>query len=388
MGRKILIFGNFPFGSSGEFIDTNHFATYFAHRGDEVDFITPPAYLVDTLSFNKKRFNLLKRHYRGKIKIEENLHQYTPLSTLPIRNNPLLGSNLNLKLFSLFFRATEYTRKVYDICITSQGFMLLWTDYIRSRLFIYRYNDIIDGFKRHPEGLMRYEKEFIKRRSPLILAVNDRLKGHLSLRYPDYNNIKVLPNGVDTELFYKADPEPELVKIRKKKLVFCGGIDFWVDTELLYETAHRLKDCVLILIGPAYVDIDRIIRLPNVLYLGPRRYEEIPSLLKACDIGLIPFKKERLTEFVEKPLKYYEYLAAGLVVVAKGVVPSGEKNPYFKNVRDSELFIETIEKMDIIPINKREEISKSVAEADWKRIFERLEEFIKEGVEGKDENTC
>lgn len=378
MGRKILIFGNFPFNLQNEFIDTNHFALYFARKGDEVDFVTPPAYIADFfIPFFKRRFKTLVNHLKSSIKIEDNLYQYTPLTFLPIRNNLLLGSKLNLSLFSIGFALSKLTQKEYDICITSQGFMLVWVNYIKAKLYIYRYNDIIDGFSEHPKRLFEFERDFIINKNPLILAVNNRLSTHLKEAYPDYNKIDILPNGVDTELFKNVEPDKELMSIKKKKIVFCGGIDFWVDIDLLYDTAKELLDeVVLILIGPAYVDIKRLLSLPNVVYLGPKRYNEIPSLLKACDIGLIPFKKGRLTEFVEKPLKYYEYLASGLYVIAAGLATSDYNNPFFKNIKDHKLFIETIRKTDIIGMQKRREISLTVEGDNWQNIFLRLESII------------
>ncbi|MCX7943465.1 MAG: glycosyltransferase [Deltaproteobacteria bacterium] len=377
MDRKILIFGNFPFNSTSEFIDTNHFANYFASIGDNVDFVTPPAYVPDfCLFFLKNRLSTLKNYLHSSIQIRDNLFQYTPLSFLPIRNNSILGSKFNTKLFSLGFKSTSLSRKNYDICITSQGFMLIWSQYVNAKLFIYRYNDIIDGFKDNPPILNEYENTFVKYKSPIILAVNQRLAEYLHKKYPENKNIKILPNGVDIDFFKNAKPDEELIKIKKKKLVFCGGVDFWVDTDLLYETARRLTDSILIIIGPSYTNIDKLLSLPNVVYLGPKKYEQIPSLLKACDIGLIPFKKNRLTEFVEKPLKYYEYLAAGLMVISTGLAHTTEKNPYFKNCRDPQLFIETIEKTEVMKVTDRWKISSTVNENDWKSIFSELELII------------
>lgn len=384
MSRKILVFGNFPFNLKNEFIDTNHYALYFARNGDEVDFVTPPAYYVDfLLPFISSRKQVLKNGLSSFIEIENNLRQYTPIVPFPIRNNLLLGSGLNLSVFSHSFKFSPITRKEYDICITSQGFMLLWSRYVKSNIFIYRYNDLLEGFSNHPEELSKYEEEFIKERRPIILTVNKRLLNYLKERYPEYEKIKILPNGVDIELFSKCEPDKELASIRKKKAVFCGGIDFWVDVELLYNLAKDLKDIILVLIGPAKVNIDKLINLPNVIYLGARKYTEIPSLIKACDVGLIPFKRDRLIEYVEKPLKYYEYLASGLPVVATGLSESEEKNPYFKNYKDKKLFIEAVEKMAIIGSSERERISSSVMSCSWSKRFEMLEEFIKEDLKGR-----
>ena len=48
---------------------------------------------------------------------------------------------------------------------------------------------------------------------------------------------------------------------------------------------------------------------------GPRTYGELPDVLRAADAGLIPYARNELTESIF-PMKVYEYLAAGLPVVA------------------------------------------------------------------------
>ena len=57
-------------------------------------------------------------------------------------------------------------------------------------------------------------------------------------------------------------------------------------------------------------------REPNVHLLGPARLRRsCPSVLRGADAGLIPYARNELTESIF-PMKVYEYLAAGLPVVA------------------------------------------------------------------------
>jgi len=55
--------------------------------------------------------------------------------------------------------------------------------------------------------------------------------------------------------------------------------------------------------------------LPNGTMLGPRPYADLPAYLAAMDVGLIPFQHDPVTYHAD-PIKAYEYLAAGLPVVA------------------------------------------------------------------------
>jgi teichuronic acid biosynthesis glycosyltransferase TuaH len=69
------------------------------------------------------------------------------------------------------------------------------------------------------------------------------------------------------------------------------------------------------MLGPVGTDVSKIRRMTNVRLLGPRPYASVPSYLAAMDVGLIPFKQQPVTYHAD-PIKAYEYLAAGLPVVA------------------------------------------------------------------------
>jgi hypothetical protein len=55
--------------------------------------------------------------------------------------------------------------------------------------------------------------------------------------------------------------------------------------------------------------------LPNVYVLGCRPYAEVPLYMKEAQVGLIPFRVSEMIHSVH-PIKLYEYMAAGLPVVA------------------------------------------------------------------------
>ena len=54
---------------------------------------------------------------------------------------------------------------------------------------------------------------------------------------------------------------------------------------------------------------------PNIHLLGPRPYAELPAYLRGADVGLIPALINDYTRAMF-PMKFFEYLAAGLPVVA------------------------------------------------------------------------
>ncbi len=93
-----------------------------------------------------------------------------------------------------------------------------------------------------------------------------------------------------------------------------------LDVSLLAELARARPAWSFALVGPVGAgdpgtDVSALRREPNIHLLGPRPYERLPAVLRAADAGLIPYARNALTESVF-PMKVYEYLAAGLPVVA------------------------------------------------------------------------
>jgi glycosyltransferase involved in cell wall biosynthesis len=129
-----------------------------------------------------------------------------------------------------------------------------------------------------------------------------------------------LPHGVDFNHFYSAVDTPgrmppELEHLPRPLLGFYGTLAPWVDAELLRQVARAFPQASIVLIGPIWIDFAVPRELPNVHWIGPRAYQDLPSYAAHFDVGLIPFRQNVLTSCVN-PLKLLEYLALGLPVVS------------------------------------------------------------------------
>jgi UDP-galactopyranose mutase len=84
-----------------------------------------------------------------------------------------------------------------------------------------------------------------------------------------------------------------------------------------------------VLIGPiAKIARTDIPDLPNVHWLGPKPYAQLPGYLAGWDVAIMPFAHNEATAFIS-PTKTPEYLAGGRPVVSTSirdvVKPYGEK---------------------------------------------------------------
>jgi glycosyltransferase involved in cell wall biosynthesis len=142
------------------------------------------------------------------------------------------------------------------------------------------------------------------------------------------SHVLYAPNVADTELFATAlEPGPvddALSSLREPRIVFVGAIAATkLDLELLGALADARPGWTFALVGPVGLgdpdtDVSGLAGRSNVHLIGPRPQASLPQVLRGAAVGLIPYRRSRLTESIF-PLKVYEYLAAGLPVVATGV---------------------------------------------------------------------
>jgi glycosyltransferase involved in cell wall biosynthesis len=167
--------------------------------------------------------------------------------------------------------------------------------------------------------------------SDVVLATSTELHARHRTRH---GSVHFLPHGVDYDHFSAAlrmpfDAVPsDLRAIRKPVFGYMGLITDYVDFDSLVVAARARTEWSFVLLGDSRCSLDALAGLPNVHVLGGRPYEQLPAYCRGFDVGLIPFRTNRLTR-AANPIKLREYLAAGLPVVSP---PLSAVRPYVSAV--------------------------------------------------------
>ncbi len=158
----------------------------------------------------------------------------------------------------------------------------------------------------------------ITKESDIVFATSEKLAERLR-RYGGHPHL--MPNGVHVDHFAATDDNRERGLAFRKSLGadvvvgFVGGIADWIDTDMLAELATLRPQYTLVLIGPVFTNLGKFAQLQNVKLMGPKPYTDLPWIVQSFAVGLAPFRLNELTESVN-PVKVYEYLAAGIEVIA------------------------------------------------------------------------
>ncbi|HET6854297.1 MAG TPA: glycosyltransferase family 1 protein [Pyrinomonadaceae bacterium] len=196
---------------------------------------------------------------------------------------------------------------------------LKFTDHFNPVASVYDCMDELSAFKGAHSQLSMLEKELFQN-VDLVFTGGQSLYEAKCGQHPA---VYAFPSSIDASHFGKArtnvvDPEDQ-ASIPHPRLGFFGVIDERFDSELLDQVAAKRPDWQFIMIGPVVkIDPESLPKHPNIHYLGPKKYNELPDYLAGWDIALLLFARNDSTRFIS-PTKTPEYLAAGKPVISTSI---------------------------------------------------------------------
>jgi glycosyltransferase involved in cell wall biosynthesis len=254
-------------------------------------------------------------------------------------------------------------------------------DALHPPLVIYHCVDDIAAHGRIDTASFRAAEQRFAARADLVLASAPALAARLR-KISDH--VIDAPNVADTELFSTAlTPSPpatqdaQMAALPAPRIVFTGAIvTLKLDLQLLVELARLRPAWSFALVGPIGpgepdADVSALEREPNIHLLGPRTYAQLPDVLRVADAGLIPYALNDLTDSIF-PMKVYEYLAAGLPVIATPL-PALAGVEEVMRAADAEGIVALLEQAlaEDSP-ERRSERSRAAAAHSWQRRLQEI----------------
>ncbi|GAB4273798.1 MAG: hypothetical protein Kow0029_13680 [Candidatus Rifleibacteriota bacterium] len=197
-----------------------------------------------------------------------------------------------------------------------------------------------------------YERELFER-ADLITYSHPMLEKDIPDRLKD--KILLVPNACSDMLLNMKYPKK--ASGNKLILVSAGAHYEWVDFQWL-EMITQIEPVELHIAGSGRGNhFSELLNKNNVVFHGKLNQEELSSVLRRADAGLIPFVESMLTRAVD-PIKAYEYAAAGLEIWAPTI--SGLKeNPLIDRFINNKFQLETACK-ELLGNRNRQKIRKKV----------------------------
>lgn len=175
--------------------------------------------------------------------------------------------------------------------------------------------------------LLRQIEKWSIARANVVVTVSVTFKRVFSARCCAPDKVEVVMNTPDGEIFPLRAPTTSAHANRKPfvimyhgSLVERNGLDLAV--EALALVRQGFPEAELRIYGESTLFLDRVMELAKskglqdaVLYLGPRRLEDLVSEIERCDVGVIPNHRNSFTD-INTPTRIFEYLTLGKPCVA------------------------------------------------------------------------
>jgi len=271
---------------------------------------------------------------------------------------------------------------------------ILWVYWVQAYLFARKLNlngkyifdidhNIIDD-----ENLPEHEKERV---SSILIDIAKRSKYILSasrsqikwFEQRGYSNCLMARNGIDPQRFTKVPALPaDLEKVNSPRILYVGTLSKWINTTVLLQLIKKHPEWNFVFIGGNFkTEIsDQLKQQANVVLLGFKLADEVPSYMGNADVGLGMYKDVEWLDV--DSMKFYEYLAAGVPVVSTDYHPFIQTD--FNNLIKASNKLENLEKFIQEIISSGDEIKKDwqakarqfVNQNTWnKRIDDVIKEF-------------
>ena len=223
------------------------------------------------------------------------------------------------------FLATRWVRFKRPILWTYNPLTTLYLDLNRFEASVYHCVDRIQDQPGMPQARIEVNEQQLSQRVNVLFTTSPELQA-THLRW--HPGARMFGNVADHRHFSQArQPLPcphALQDTLSPRIVFMGAIDAYkLDLRLLHQLIVRHPEWSFVLIGPVgecdpSTEVAPLKVCSNVHLVGPQAYDTLPAWLSHADVALLPLQLNGYTRNMF-PMKFFEYLSAGLPVVATAI---------------------------------------------------------------------
>jgi len=315
---------------------------------------------------------------KGVRKLQDDLYIYS-LIILPFHNKWTLRFNTWINMLVLRKAIKKYQFESPILWFVAPH-VPYFAENIENDLVVYYCTDNVAQMPGVNKDALEKTEEKMLKLADVVFATSEHLCDCLEQKKIN-SNIFYSPHAVNFEHFARVKKgnltvASELRELKKPIIGYIGLIEKWIDLDLIEYVARAKPDWEFVFVGRVAVSVERLEKIPNIRFLGPQKYEDLPIYLKGFDVCISPFKVNDLTDSVN-PIKIKEYLASGKPVVATQM-PELKKFGEFVEIADSyEGFVAKIDK--VYSENTEEKVTQRmefVEDDGWANRVEKISEII------------
>lgn len=358
----------------------NHILTRFA-RNNRVLFINSLTMGLPAISnpdFFLKIRRKLKSYLRWLKKAPEGLYVMTPIS-LPFFGSKMVRA-VNFLLLVLQVRLAMLLcglrRPVLWVAIPTAADLAKHLD---AKIILYQVSDKYDATEDSTiaRSVIRHFDEKLKRLADVVMYSGRKLFEESTVPHRYF-----LEQAVDFEHFANeaGSTAAEVADIPRPVLGYVGAMDYVMDVELIREVARLRPDWHWILIGlrSNLTQIDA----PNIHFLGPRPYRELPRYFRHIDVCVLPWRHDHVFTSYGSAIKVREYLATGKPIV---MAPLYEyrNTPGIRTYRTVQEFVDAVDdalQRDTVADQRLRQAQ--VCDCTWDRRAQQLGTLISSLLQG------
>jgi len=370
-----------------------HLAVDFARRGMRVLYVESVGIRVPKLNSRLDFGRIIKRLFKavgGPRAVDENLFVLSPLAIPFLRRSSFIRAMNNAILKYQISKAQRVLEIVKPLLWTYHPYLPDVFGQVNSG-FIYHCVDDISAVPGVDGIVFNQEEDSLVKRVDMIFVTSRALEARFQAMGKP---VHFLSNVVDFDHFASARTSAlpqDFPRVPSPVVGYVGVLsDFKVDFNLVLEAVRLRPHIHWVLIGDeregqSSEALAKMRQMPNVALLGYKPYAQLPSYLAGFDVAALPTLINEYTRSMF-PMKYFEYVAAGLPVVATPLEFLKESSLPVAIAQSAEEFIDAVESKAKVEKYTREESRVIVAENTWTERSHKMLSMVSDHLLQKKRN--